>query len=115
LSDIDCPERKQDYYQKCKDAISEMCFNKIVTVISAGKDRYGRILGKVLTSEGLNVNHELVRTGFAWNFTRYSTDPQLIKLEIHARELKLGLWSQANPIPPWEYRQSKKKITSHLR
>jgi len=26
-------------------------------------------------------------------------------VEDQARKLKIGLWSKANPMPPWEYRR----------
>ena len=110
LSDVDCPERKQDYYEKCKEALADLCFSNMVTVINNGKDRYGRIIGKVYTAKGLCVNQELVRNGYAWNFIKYSTDPELARMEETATGLKLGLWSQPNPIAPWEYRKLKQKM-----
>ena len=32
-----------------------------------------------------NVNKELLFTGLAWHYKKYSQDPELVKLEIEAR------------------------------
>ena len=31
------------------------------------------------------------------------------ELEIKARDSKIGLWQDPNPIAPWDWRKSKKK------
>jgi endonuclease YncB( thermonuclease family) len=51
-----------------------------------------------------NVNLELVRRGLAWHYTRYSSDRQLAAAERSARAARLGLWADAHPIPPWDWR-----------
>ena len=65
LADIDTPERRQPWYQKAKDALSELVFSKDVSVTVTKKDRYGRWIGRVFI-DGLDVNAELVRNGHAW-------------------------------------------------
>ena len=37
----------------------------------------------------------------------YNKDPELEKLEVKARAAKLGLWSQPNPVAPWDFRHRK--------
>jgi endonuclease YncB( thermonuclease family) len=44
----------------------------------------------------------------AWHYKHYNNDPELAKLEKEAKAAKIGLWSQANPIPPREFRKHKK-------
>ena len=104
LNGIDCPERKQAYSNKAKQALSDLIFGRTVTVLYEDKDRYGRVLGEVYI-EDLNVNQEMVRQGYAWHFKRYSDDPVLATLEEEAKENKVGLWADPNPVPPWEYRK----------
>ncbi|MDB4521966.1 thermonuclease family protein [Gammaproteobacteria bacterium] len=41
LAEIDTPERKQAWYQKAKDALSELVFSKEVSVTVTTKDRSG--------------------------------------------------------------------------
>jgi micrococcal nuclease len=52
-------------------------------------------------SNGLLLNHELVKAGYAWWFRKYAPkDNVLEKLERVAREAKRGLWANPDPIPP---------------
>jgi endonuclease YncB( thermonuclease family) len=73
------------------------------------RDRYGRIVGKVLVG-GEDACLEQISAGYAWHYTKYQneqteTDRQLYsETEIEARKAKLGLWQDPHAIPPWEYR-----------
>lgn len=108
LAEIDCPEKAQAYGTKAKQYASDLCFGKMVTVTNTGRDRYGRIVGKVVTEEGLNVNEELVKSGFAWHYKQYSNSTVLGDYEQQARDQKLGLWAAKRPVAPWVYRRNKR-------
>ncbi len=108
LIGIDCPEKKQPFGQKAKRFASDLAFKKTVTVFHQGRDRYGRILGDVHLPDGRILNQELVKAGLAWWYRRYSKDQELERLETEAREAKRGLWADPNPIPPWQWRRSKR-------
>ena len=43
----------------------------------------------------------MLRAGLAWHFKTYNSDRDLAKLEEDARKFKVGLWADANPMPPW--------------
>ncbi|PKN85403.1 MAG: hypothetical protein CVU46_11160 [Chloroflexi bacterium HGW-Chloroflexi-8] len=103
LEGIDCPESHQDYGEKAKQETVRLCFQKEVTLHKTGLDRYGRTLGFIFVGD-TNVNRELVRTGYAWHYKKYSKDPDLAELERNARSQRLGLWSQPNPEAPWDFR-----------
>ncbi len=103
LSEIDAPERAQDYSQRSRQALADLVFGKEVKVVTHGKDRYGRVIGDVFVG-GNSVNEIMVRQGWAWNFVKYSKSPHLAELEHEARAEGRGLWAGKNPIPPWEYR-----------
>ena len=104
LNGVDCPEKRQAFGSKAKLFTSEMVFGKEVTVQGYRLDRYGRTIGDVLLRDGTNLNRELVKAGLAWRYLKYSKDESLSVLEGEAREAKRGLWVDAEPIPPWEYR-----------
>ena len=59
-------------------------------------------------SLGTSLNRELVRVGYAWWYRHYSKDATLGQLEAQARDAKLGLWADANPIEPWEFRKGQR-------
>ncbi|MGI9191732.1 MAG: thermonuclease family protein [Chitinophagaceae bacterium] len=106
LAHIDCPEKKQAFGSKAKMFASNLCFGKIVIVSSEGKmDRYKRLIAEVLLQDGTNVNQELVKNGLAWHFKKYSDSKEYAELEIQARNNKVGLWRESNPIAPWDWRR----------
>jgi endonuclease YncB( thermonuclease family) len=80
-----------------------------VTLQIHDKDKYGRILADVLLADGTNVNQELVKEGWCWWYVKYAPeDTKLENLETEAREARKGLWIDASPIPPWEFRKAKR-------
>jgi endonuclease YncB( thermonuclease family) len=107
LNGIDCPEKSQDFGQNAKKFTSDFCYNKTVTVYIRDIDRYKRYVGDVEVN-GQSLNKALVAAGYAWHYKQYSKDKELARLEIEARTAKRGLWAGSKPIPPWEYRKSKK-------
>ena len=106
LEGIDCPEMHQEFGFRAKQATVGICFGKEVLIEKIGMDRYGRTLAFVYVGDTC-VNKYLLEIGMAWHFKKYSSDPELAKLEIEAREKKIGLWSQPNPTAPWDFRHNK--------
>jgi len=109
LADIDCPEKKQPFGQAAKKYVLKIAAQKIVTVESKTKDRYGRTIGEVFLPNGDSLNRLLIRDGYAWHYKKYSKDESLAKLENKARKHKVGLWQDKNPIAPWEWRRGKRE------
>lgn len=107
LAGIDAPEKGQPFGKVSREALAGLVFEKDVVVEVTGKDGFGRTLGTVYVGKA-NVNEEMIRTGFAWRYAKYSKSPKMIELESAARTAKLGLWSDPSPIPPWEWRRGKR-------
>ena len=107
LNRIDAPEKKQAFGEVSRKHLATMVANKVVKVEWAKKDKYGRILGEVFVGE-VNVNLKMVQDGLAWHFKRFDNSPTYAQAENEARAKKVGLWKDANPIPPWEFRKAKK-------
>lgn len=109
LAEIDCPEKSQPFGNNAKQYASDLCFGKTVTVTSTGKrDRYGRVVGTITTTTGMNVNEELVKAGLAWHYTAYSKDEKLAAIEAKARKSKAGLWVDKEPLAPWLWRKNRR-------
>ncbi|NUL82946.1 MAG: thermonuclease family protein [Armatimonadetes bacterium] len=105
LHGIDCPEMGQAYGSNAKAFTSELAFGKTVEVRERGKDGYGRTIGDVVLPDGRLLNHQLVEEGLAWWYRKYAPgDKRLEELERGARESRTGLWADADPTPPWDYR-----------
>jgi endonuclease YncB( thermonuclease family) len=103
LTSIAAPELTQPFGMDARQCLAAALANQALTVFELGPDRYGRTLGK-LYANGVDVGYELVRLGCAWFDRRTSTDASLDRAEQYARQNKLGLWAQANPQAPWEFR-----------
>lgn len=110
LAHIDAPEKKQPFGKKAKQLLSDLCFGKNVTLIHNNKyDRNKRLIAELISESGININKEIVSNGLAWHYKKYSSDTSYSRLETIARENKLGLWSDENPVAPWEWRKLSKQ------
>ena len=103
LTDIDAPEKKQDFGNVAKQQLADFIFGKEVTVVYDKLDRNKRILAHVYF-QNQYINLQMVSIGMAWHFKKYSNDAQFAFAENKAKKQKLGLWIQPNPIAPWDYR-----------
>lgn len=106
LNGVDCPESGQAFGNKAKQFTGDMVFGKIVNVKEYGKDKYGRTIGDVFLPDGKNLNKELIKAGFAWWYRKYSNDNELKQLEQEAKLSKRGLWTDSNPVAPWDWRHN---------
>ncbi|HMK04152.1 MAG TPA: thermonuclease family protein [Ferruginibacter sp.] len=106
LAHIDCPEKKQPFGNKAKQFAADLCFGKYVRLVQNNKyDRNKRLIAEIILPDGSNLNKRLVKNGLAWHFKKYSSDAAYAQLEIVARTNKAGLWSEPNPIAPWNWRK----------
>ena len=108
LAGIDCPEVKQPWGIEAKTALTDLLTNKSIQYIAQGKDRYGRVIGKIFSNE-IDINRLLVRQGHCWVYTRYATDKLLFVLQKEAKLRKRGLWSlpEEDIVSPWVWRRRK--------
>jgi micrococcal nuclease len=105
LAHIDCPESGQPFGQAAKKFTSDFCYRKTARIVQADRpDRYGRLIGLVYVDEKC-LSIELVEGGLAWHFLKYSKEQSYSELELLARKKGKGLWSDSNPIPPWDWRK----------
>jgi endonuclease YncB( thermonuclease family) len=111
LSGIDAPEKSQPFGQASKKSLSDLVFSQSVDVEYEQEDRYQRKLGKVILS-GHDINLEQVRRGYAWHYKAYMKSQSVSdrinysNAEDAAYQAKAGLWTDKNPVPPWEFRKN---------
>ena len=112
LYGVDAPEQAQAFGTKARQLTGDLAFQRDVTVVIHATDRYGRLVGEVLLPDGRSLSQELVRAGLAWWYRQYaSKDTALAQLEAEARTAKRGLWADAHPVPPWEWRKGQPEAT----
>lgn len=119
LGGIDAPEKAQPFGEKSKQNLSRLVFNKNVRVEWNKLDRYGRIVGKVWVQPAdcptcpmtLDAGHAQITVGLAWWYRKYADEQppqdrgQYEFSEQEAKAKRVGLWQEAEPIPPWEWRR----------
>ena len=90
------------------ETLRDLIGKRQVTVTWTQADQYGRPVVQA-EADGVNVNAEQVRRGFAWAWPRYTTDPRLLDWQAEARAARRGLWADPNPVEPWVWRQVHRK------
>lgn len=111
LAGLDAPEKFQTYGQRAEDSLRELVFQRGVSVEIAGQGGPG----KVLLADGKDMNLELLKRGFAWYDKSRAQDlsaedrAAYAAAEAEARMQRVGLWRDKQPIPPWEYRQGRRR------
>ena len=114
LYGVATPESAQAFGQNAMAFTSSQVMGKMVDVQKIDVDRYGRIVG-IVSVGNLALNRHLVEYGYAMVYDAYCKKPfcsEWTKAEAVARKAKRGLWKNPEPIPPWEYRRSKKGKSS---
>jgi endonuclease YncB( thermonuclease family) len=123
LAAIDAPELKQAFGSKSKQNLSDLVFDREVTVEWDKRDRNGQIVGKVLYQPVCrpgrmcimslsDANYQQIAAGMAWHDKEYEREQspedraRYAAAESEARESKAGLWADSDPVPPWDWRKS---------
>jgi endonuclease YncB( thermonuclease family) len=68
-------------------------------------DRYGRTVAR-LEFDGIDASAEQVRAGMAWVFDRNVSDRGLYAMQDDARAAWCGLWGDASPVAPCDWRHN---------
>lgn len=114
LSGIDAPESHQAFGTRSKQRLSEIVFGKDVTVLYAKTDQYGRLVGKIII-DGQDANLAQVKAGMAWHYKEYQREQTPEDRELYARAEEearaqhRGLWQDANPIEPSQFRREQRE------
>ncbi|MBV6475224.1 MAG: hypothetical protein MOGDAGHF_00741 [Rhodocyclaceae bacterium] len=99
---IDAPETAQAFGNRARQHLASLAFGKTVTVEWQKQDKYGRIVGKVLTNCDqpgcpLDAGLEQLKGGMAWWYRKYAGEQsaedreRYERAEQAARDGKLGL------------------------
>ena len=126
LAGIDAPEKDQPYGNESTQSLLELTSGKTVVIKYEKRDRYRRIIGKVLVDppgevfcmaldcvKKIDAGLEQIRRGLAWHYKKYQGEQSVEdrgaygETEVEAREKLLGLWKNNEAIAPWEWRRRK--------
>jgi len=104
LLDIDAPERQQAFGIQSRRSLKQLCEHANIAVQLQGRDLYGRTLGH-LYCNNTDASQSQIALGMAWFNARYSKRLELDALQRQAQQQGLGLWQDAEPMPPWQWRK----------
>ncbi|EXI85599.1 MAG: Thermonuclease precursor [Candidatus Accumulibacter regalis] len=124
IAGVDCPEKAQPFGQRSKQSMSALVFGKEVDVQWNKRDRYRRIIGKVMVAapscratlcpKTLDAGLTQLTLGLAWRYRKYAKDQSSEDAgryefaEQEAREKRVGLWADRHPVPPWDWRKGER-------
>jgi len=104
LVSIDAPELDQPMGRESRAALAAKLAGGIVRVEGDARDQHGRLLGTLRLADR-DLNREMVAEGWAWAFTGFAENDDLIAAESAARRGRRGLWADPQPQPPRQWRE----------
>ncbi len=117
LRGIDCPEKSQPFGKQAKLFTSGLAFNKDVSVVENGQDRYGRLIADIILPDHTSLSKDIIRAGYAWWYRQYAPkDRNLAYAETDAKLDGIGIWSAQYTQAPWDYRHNQhedNKLRAH--
>jgi endonuclease YncB( thermonuclease family) len=104
LAEVDAPEKAQPYGMASQQSLADMVMGKQVQIASRAIDDYGRMIA-IVSVDGLNANHEQVRRGMAWEYSRFHNNRPVMALQGEAQQAKRGLWAGEGIVEPAQWRK----------
>jgi endonuclease YncB( thermonuclease family) len=124
LAGIDAPEKDQSYGDVSTQGLNKLVSGRIVTIEYEKRDRYKRIVGKVLVDspgdvfcmaidcvKKIDAGLEQIKSGLAWHYKYYQMEQSeedrglYSEAQLEARIKQMGLWKDGSTISPWEWRE----------
>lgn len=113
LFGIDAPESGQDGDVAATRFLRHLVLEHPVEIKVKETDRLNQIFAVVIREgKESSVNAAMVANGYAWvNPAQCKTDEcrKWKAIESQAREFRLGIWSEYNLVPPWEFRKQQQQ------
>lgn len=113
FSAADTPETGQAYWKVARDFLKLQVEGKQTTVWCYKQDRYEREVCHVRVGQQ-DLGQALIESGYAWYAFQFAAElseaqrQAYSESERRARERRLGLWQEPDPMPPWECRKLRK-------
>ncbi len=111
LAWLDAPEQAQPYGMEATTWAKAALLGKRVVLTVQETDPYGRLVSQLNVAsvdQMWDVGATLARMGLAWLDPRFSEGREgLREDQVLAKGEGIGLWSQPNPLPPWDWRRNR--------
>jgi endonuclease YncB( thermonuclease family) len=110
LAGIDAPEKAQPYGPQATTNLKRLLAGGSMNLVCTGEESYGRQVCKILLPSGEDVCLDQIKAGLAWHYKQYeetqspAEQTEYAAAEDAARHAHLGLWADAHPTAPWDFR-----------
>lgn len=110
---IDAPEHGQAFGTAARQDLAALILDKTVEVVPPPRHTkfprsYDRVVGLV-TVGGTDVGWSMISLGDAWAYDDFSPPPSYDDAMAQAISLHIGLWSDKEPLPPWDWRKARRR------
>ena len=116
LAWVDAPEPAQAFGDAATQWAQDVLLGQRVVVTVQDVDAYGRTVAQLsVADEGemWDVGSTLARLGLGWLDPRYGEEQtSLSEDQMRAQSDRVGLWSEPDPVPPWEWRRAGQVVDS---
>lgn len=89
---IDAPERGEPFSTQARNRTRVLAFNKTVRMTGVSVDTYGRLVARLRIGD-VDLGLDLLASGLACHYRRYSDDRAQADAEAAARSRALGFWA----------------------
>lgn len=104
--EYDPPKVQRFGYSSFAFVVDQALYQDVV-VRPIVRDLYGRPVAEITLADGRILNEEVLKAGLGWAYRAYLWEPRRtrwLQAEALARQQRIGLWQDANPTPPWIWR-----------
>lgn len=115
---VDTPKPGQPYFDEAKEHLTGLLRRRRTRISIVSRDQMMREFADVFsrpkksdsgqTADAIetNVGLNLIQHGMGWyDGMEFEGAEAFKQAELEAREARIGLWAQDNPIPPWEFEE----------
>ncbi len=112
LKAADAPERDQPYGEAARQHLAALVLKRYVSIEYTGLGPQAILIGRLFCDDR-DVGLQMIRDGAAWFDRSYEANlgalesSSYAESERAARSERRGLWQDAAPVPPWEWRQAR--------
>ena len=112
LKAADAPEKDQPYGDAARQHLATLVLNRYVSIEYTGLGPEAILIGRVFCDDH-DIGLQMIRDGVAWFDRSYETNLGALERRLYAeseraaRDERRGLWQDASPTPPWEWRRAR--------
>ncbi|MGV8120828.1 MAG: thermonuclease family protein [Candidatus Xenobiia bacterium LiM19] len=106
---IACPAQGQPYYKDAVQYLQNLIVGKNVDVDVKWQDYDNKQVSKI-SLNGSDVGAQIAGAGLAWYDSKVYQDGDVAAAVAQAQSKKTAIWSQPNPVAPWDYLSNKSGV-----